>query len=89
MTTVLVTVVAEVAVTELLLPGSKSNSIMAPVTSTLNMAVQVRLTELPTVPVGFRGPRDADVIKPLGTEGKHGKKLWYIVELLALRTITY
>ena len=44
---------------------------MAPETSTLNMAVQVRLTKLPTVTLELERERDADVInKPLGTEGK-------------------
>ena len=42
---------------------------MAPETSTLNIAVQVRLTEFPTVSIGVEDERERDVIKLLGTEG--------------------
>ena len=52
---------------------------MAPEPSTLSKAVQVRLIELPTIPVGLGGERDTDVIKPLGTEGKQTKTLSYNV----------
>ena len=48
---------------------------MAPETFTLNMAVQVRLTVLPTVTLVLERERDADVIKPLGTEGKEAQTL--------------
>ena len=43
---------------------------MAPETSTLNNAMQVKLVEEPTATVGVEREREADVIKPLGTEGK-------------------
>ena len=47
---------------------------MAPETfSALNTAVQVRLIELPTVPIGLERERDTDVIKSLGTEGKQAQ----------------
>ena len=54
---------------------------MAPETSTLSIAVQVRLTEEPTVPVGLEGERDADVIKPLGTEGKTSTEVIITVDI--------
>ena len=43
---------------------------MAPETSTLNSAMQVKVRGEPTVPIGLAGERDADVIKLLGTEEK-------------------
>ena len=46
---------------------------MAPETFTLNTVVQIRLTELPTVPIGLGGERDTDLIKLLGTEGKQAQ----------------
>ena len=49
-----------------------SNLIMAPETSTPKIAMQVKVTEEPTVPVGLGGEIDADVIKLSGTEeNKH------------------
>ena len=49
-----------------------SNLIMAPKTFVLKVAVQVKVTESPTVPVGVAEERDTDVIKLLGTEkNKH------------------
>ena len=53
----------------------KSNTIMAPETSTLNMTVQVRLTKLPTVTLVLERERDVDMLKPLGTEGKQAQTL--------------
>ena len=54
---------------------------MAPETSTLNIAVQVRITEDPTVLVGLEGERDADVIKSLGTEGKTNAEVIITVDI--------
>ena len=41
---------------------------MAPETSILKVALQVKVTEEPTVPIGLGGEIDADAIKSLGTE---------------------
>ena len=46
-----------------------SNLIMAPETSILKVAVQVKEREEPTIPRGLAGERDTDVIKLSGTEG--------------------
>ena len=50
-----------------------SNLIMAPETSTLNTASQIKLTEEPIIPIGLERERVADVIKLSGTEEKENK----------------
>ena len=54
---------------------------MAPETSTLNITAQARVTEEPTFLVGLEGERDADVIKPLGTEGKPNAEIIITVDI--------
>ena len=68
MVVALVWLVPETAAIVLVAMDPYSNLIMAPGTSTLSTAMQVKVREVPTVPVGLAGERDADVIKLLGTE---------------------
>ena len=48
---------------------------MAPETSTLKTAMQVRGLSEPITPVGFEGERDTDVTKALGTIGNQDQNL--------------
>ena len=68
-----------------------SNFIMAPETLVIKTAVQVKVTDSPTIPVELERERGADMIKALGTEEKTKHRSYYtcmyIQTLISRKTI--